>query len=54
MWEMCRFVISIVLLSTAAAAPVQPPAATKMLNLFQALQTSQHRDSQRVSFSLTE
>ena len=44
----------IVLLSTAAAAPVQTLAVTKMLNLFQALQTSQYQNSQRVSFSLTE
>jgi hypothetical protein len=54
MWEMCRLVISIVVLSTAAAAPVQPPAVTKMLNLFQALQTSQYHNLQRVSFSFTE
>jgi hypothetical protein len=54
MWEMCRFVIGIVVLSTAATAPAQPPGATKMLNLFQALQTSQYHNSQRVSFSFTE
>jgi hypothetical protein len=54
MWEMYRFVISIVVLSTAAAAPAQTPAVTKMLNLFQALQTSQYHNSQRVSFSFTE
>jgi hypothetical protein len=54
MWEMCRFLISIVVLSATAAAPVQTPAVTKMLNLFQALQTSQDHNSQHVSFSLTE
>jgi hypothetical protein len=51
---MCRFVIGILVLSTAAAAPAQTPAVTKMLNLFQALQTSQYHNSQRVSFSFTE
>jgi hypothetical protein len=45
---MCRLVIGILVLSTAAAAPVQTPTVTKMLNLFQALQTK------HVSFSLTE
>ncbi len=54
MWEMRRFVISIVVLSTAAAAPVQTPAVTKMLNLFQALQASGDHNPQHVSFSLTE
>ena len=51
---MCRFVIGILVLFTAAAAPVQTPAVTKMLNLFQALQTSQYHNSQHVSFSFTE
>jgi hypothetical protein len=51
---MCRLATSIVLFFTAAAAPVQPPAATKMLNLFQALLTSQDHNSQRISFSFTE
>jgi hypothetical protein len=51
---MCRFVIGILVLSTAAAAPAQTPAVTKMLNLFQALQTSQYHNSQRVGFSFTE
>ncbi|MGA2186423.1 MAG: hypothetical protein ABSH47_25690 [Bryobacteraceae bacterium] len=51
---MRRFLISIVVLSTVAAAPMQRPAVTKMLNLFQALQTSQYHNSQRVSFSFTE
>ena len=55
MWEMCRFAIgSVVFFVAAVAAPVQPPAATKMLNLFQALQTSGDHHSQRVSFSFTE
>jgi hypothetical protein len=51
---MCRFVISILVLSTATAAPVQTPAVTKMLNLFQALRTSQYHNSEHVRFSLTE
>jgi hypothetical protein len=54
MWDMCRFAIGILVLSAAAAAPVQAPAVTKMLNLFQALQTSQHHNSKHVSFSITE
>ena len=51
---MRRFLISIVVLSAAAAAPVQTPAVTKILNLFQALQTSQDHNAQHVSFSLPE
>jgi|SRR5271157_1059857 len=51
---MCAFLIGILVLSTAAAAPVQSPAVTKMLNLFQALQTSQDHNSPRISFSFTE
>src|SRR5260370_1357753 len=54
MWWMYRFMIGIVFLFTGAASPVQTPAVTKMLNLFQALQASQSHNSQRVSFSLTE
>ncbi len=42
MREMCRFVISILVLSSAAAAPVQTAAVTEMLDLFQALRTSQY------------
>jgi hypothetical protein len=51
---MRRFVIAILVLSTAAAAPVQTPPVTKMLNLFQALQASQDHTSKHVSFSFTE
>ncbi|MGA3017508.1 MAG: hypothetical protein ABSF62_10350 [Bryobacteraceae bacterium] len=51
---MCRSVISLLVLFTAAAAPVQTPAVIKMLNLFQALQTSQYHDSKHVSFFFTE
>jgi hypothetical protein len=54
MWGMYRFAIGIVLLFTAAAAPVQSPAVTKMLNLFQALQTSQQHGWRHVGFSLTD
>jgi hypothetical protein len=54
MWEMFRSVISILVLSAAAAAPVQTPAVIKMLDLFQALQASQNHDSKHVSFSLAE
>ena len=54
MWEMRRLAISILVLSAAAAAPVQTPAVTKMLDLFQALQKSQYHNSQHVSFSFTE
>jgi hypothetical protein len=54
MWGMYRFAIGIVLLFTAAAAPGQSPAVTKMLNLFQALQTSQQHGWQHVGFSLTD
>ncbi len=51
---MRRLVIGILVLFIAAASPVQSPAVTKMLSLFQALQSSQNRDSKHVSFSLTE
>jgi hypothetical protein len=54
MWGMYRFVIGVLVLFTAGAAPVQSPAVTKMLNLFQALQNSQQHGWQRVGFSLTE
>ena len=45
MWDMYRFLIGILVLFTAGAAPVQSPAVTKMLNLFQALQNSQYHGS---------
>jgi hypothetical protein len=51
---MHRFLIGMVVLSATVAAPVQTPAVTKMLNLFQALQSSQYHNSQHVGFSLTE
>lgn len=54
MWGMCRLLISIVVLSTAAAAPVPTPAVFKMLNLFQSLETSEYHTAQRISFSFTE
>ena len=54
MRKMCNFAIGILVLSTAAAAPVRTPAVVKMLDLFQALQASQSHNSKHVGFSLTE
>jgi len=54
MWATRRLLTGIVVLWAAAAAPPQSPAVTRMLNLFEALRRSQHGNSPRVGFSLTE